>query len=89
MPLRLPDGEPFACYIMLRDDPPRCWTRCEANADEYLTDDEVERFEAWRRDFPRGILSLYPGPVNGGVGVCETHAAVLRQVILPHLGMPS
>ena len=79
--LVLPDGEPFSCYVMLQDDAPRFWTRCERNAQHYLTDDEVEMFGDFIIEHPRAIVRLYPAPVNGDIGVCVIHHGVIAECV--------
>jgi hypothetical protein len=79
--LLLDDGAPVTCYMMLRDDAPHFWTRCENNATVALNKSDRSAFDDWRADHPGAIIMLYPSNVDGTGYLCDTHERVLREII--------
>lgn len=73
-----PDGAPFACSILLQDDPPRFWTRCEKESSHVLDQKESADLKKWLEENPRAILHVYPGEE---VRVCKVHKNTVEDIL--------
>ena len=76
--LLIEDGEPVRCCFMFRTEAPYFWERCEQNATERITTDEVVRWQEWLKAHPKAIMGVYNGFY---IEMCDTHLRHWREAV--------